>query len=34
MAKFIELEADVTESVNIELSENDSSKSDDKEESE
>lgn len=34
MANFIELEAEVTENLDAELSEKDSSKSDDKEESE
>lgn len=34
MAKFIELEAEVTENLDIELSEKDGSKVDDKEESE
>lgn len=34
MAKFIELEADVTENLSIELSEKDSSESDKKEDSE
>lgn len=34
MAKFIELEADVTENLGIELSEKDSSESDEKEDPE
>ncbi len=34
MAKFIELEADVTENLSIELSEKDSSESDEKEDPE
>lgn len=34
MAKFIELEAEVTENLDVELSEKDSSKTDNKEETE